>query len=127
MTESTFYLETLQQTRLAEIDAQFHRSQIVGIQEGDGRLMGWLFRLFVWGFVILYAAALLAYGAGTFGWAGFEKDPLSGIFLILLGQPWVILFELLPEFVRPVVAVLAPLANLAILVGIFRLADRRSR
>tara|TARA_E500000305_G_scaffold103620_1_gene99269 strand:+ start:295 stop:531 length:237 start_codon:yes stop_codon:yes gene_type:complete len=51
--------------------------------------MKWLF----WIFTALYALALLALGAGTYGWLGTEQDPLSGVFLLPLGLPWNILAD----------------------------------
>jgi hypothetical protein len=46
--------------------------------------MKWAFRIFL----LLYAAAFALFMVGTFGWFGQDQDPLSGVFLILLGLPW---------------------------------------
>ena len=84
-----------------------------------------LCRITVLGFAALFALALLAYGAGTFGWAGAEKDPLSGVFLILLGQPWVLLISQLPESVLPAVPALAPSVNMFIILLICHRSGNR--
>lgn len=90
-------------------------------------MMRRLCRVLVWGFAALYALALLVYAAGTFGWFGAEPDPLSGIYLIVLGQPWIRLTEAFPERTWPVVAALAPAVNLAILYALCRNLNRRNR
>lgn len=77
------------------------------------------------GVLYLFALALLL--IGTFGLFGQEQDPLSGIFLIPLGLPWVIWLDGLPDAVLPWLAALAPLLNLAILMVICRLLNRRGQ
>ena len=75
-------------------------------------------------FVAAYLLALVAWLIGTNGWFGAERDPLSGVFLVLLGLPWTTLVDFLPERLWPAAASLTPLANLAVLVGICRLLRR---
>jgi tellurite resistance protein TehA-like permease len=67
-------------------------------------------------FAILYLLALIAFMTGTFGWLGQEKDPLSGVFLLPLGLPWILLADLLSESTKPWFAALAPVFNLLALV-----------
>jgi len=71
--------------------------------------------------VVAYLFALAVFAAGTFGWLGADRDPLSGVYLIVLGMPWAFLFDgVVGEAALPMVAVLAPLINLAILWGLCR-------
>jgi len=74
-------------------------------------LIGWIFR----GFLVLYLLALAAWLIGTFGLFGNEKDPLSGIFLVLLGQPWTRLVDWLPQSLQLAGSVLAPALNLGVI------------
>lgn len=75
-------------------------------------------------FAIAYALALLVFLTGTFGWFGEETDPLSGIFLVPLGLPW-ILIEV-PDPARMVVAILAPVLNLILIMVLCRMRRRTS-
>ena len=68
----------------------------------------------------LYLAALALLIIGTFGLFGQERDPLAGIFLIPLGLPWNLWLDALPDPVRPWLAALAPMLNLAILTLLCR-------
>ena len=76
-------------------------------------------------FCTLYAFAIVIWALGTFGWFGVDKDPLSGVFLIILGQPWVRWVHVLPEVIWPVGAILAPLINVAIISSICAYFARR--
>jgi hypothetical protein len=69
---------------------------------------------FFWLLLIAYLAALALFLIGTFGMFGQEADPLSGIFLIPLGFPWFLIGEYFTDAVRPWIAALAPIVNLAI-------------
>ena len=69
---------------------------------------------------VLYLLALFLWEVGTFGWFGQEPDPLSAVFLIPIGLPWYRFGEGLA------IALLAPLANVAILEGLSRLLARRA-
>jgi hypothetical protein len=71
-------------------------------------------------FAVLYLLALGLLVIGTFGLFGQEQDPLSGVFLIPLGFPWIRLVDLAPERAWPVLAALTPAINLAVLWGICR-------
>ena len=64
-------------------------------------------------FAVLYVIALGLLIIGTNGLFGQERDPLSGVFLIPLGLPWIWLADRL-DMVGPAVAILAPLVNLLI-------------
>jgi hypothetical protein len=77
-------------------------------------------RVLVWGFGLAYVAALLLLLVGTFGLFGSGRDPLAGVFLIPLGLPWILATGRLPDAIRPFVAALTPLINLAILVWLCR-------
>jgi len=72
------------------------------------------------GFLILYLAALSLWLIGTFGWFGANKDPLSGIFLIILGQPWARWVDALPEALWPFGGAAAPAVNLGVLYFVCR-------
>ncbi len=77
--------------------------------------MRWVFYLFL----LLYAVALFLLAVGTFGWFGQDRDPLSGVFLIPLGLPWVWLGDAagLPG---PALAILAPAINAGILYWVWK-------
>lgn len=66
----------------------------------------------------LYLLALALLLIGTFGFFGQERDPLSGVFLLPLGVPWVWFVDLAPEPLWPWLAALAPLLNFGILFGL---------
>jgi hypothetical protein len=73
-------------------------------------------------FCSIYALALLLWLTGTLGWTGTENAPLSGVFLVILGQPWVRWVDsLLPEALWPAGAALAPAINALIIFAICRL------
>lgn len=77
---------------------------------------------------LLAVAYVLALGIGligTFGWLGQEQDPLSWVFVVLLGQPWVALVGDMPEPVRPWLAALCPLLNLMLLAALCRIVPAR--
>ncbi|QBK30586.1 hypothetical protein [Roseitalea porphyridii] len=86
-----------------------------------------LCRLVVGALVVLWAFALFILAVGTFGWFGQERDPLSGIFLVVLGQPWVMAIDALPGPLRPWAAALAPLINIALVAALCSALGRRSR
>ncbi len=75
-------------------------------------------------FSALYAAALALLAVGTFGLFGAQRDPLSGVYVVLLGLPWVRFADAAPAAVAPWLAALSPALNLAILWGACRLAGR---
>ena len=79
-----------------------------------------LCRLVIWVFALLWAGAVFLFAVGTFGWFGQPQDPLSGVFLLPLGFPWLIAAEHLPDVAKPAFGVAAPLLNLAIFVLICR-------
>jgi hypothetical protein len=72
-------------------------------------------RIVAWVFTFLYAAALVLLLIGTFGLFGNEQDPLSAVFLVPLGLPWVLLVDLAPEPAWPWLGALTPAINLALL------------
>ena len=78
-------------------------------------------------FVLLYAVALFIFATGTFGWFGQERDPLSGVFLLPLGLPWVLFTDFFPEAMRAWFAVLAPMINIAVLWRLSRAATKSGR
>jgi hypothetical protein len=73
-------------------------------------------RLMISAFVLAYAAALGIFALGTWGLFGIERDPLSGVFVILLGLPWNRALDVFPESLRATLAAAAPTANLLILI-----------
>ncbi|MDG5749086.1 hypothetical protein P8Q88_12955 [Qipengyuania sp. XHP0207] len=74
--------------------------------------MRWVFYLFL----LLYAVALFLLAVGTFGWFGQVRDPLSGVFLIPLGLPWIWLGDA-AGLTGPALAILAPAINPASCTG----------
>lgn len=79
-----------------------------------------------WVFIGLYVIAMMLWLAGTYGWAGTERDPLSGVFLVILGQPWTRWVDVLPEAWWPVCAAMAPAINAAIIHLICRVTSSRA-
>lgn len=77
-------------------------------------------KIVVAGFLLLYLFALLVLAAGTFGLFGAEHDPLSAIYVVVLGLPWNRLIDAFPAASRPWLAAGAPLVNLLILWAICR-------
>lgn len=84
-----------------------------------------LCRFVVFGFLGVYLLALVVLALGTFGLFGSDTDPLSGVYLIPLGFPWVLLVDLAPERFWPWLATLSPTLNLIILYGLCRRRKRR--
>ncbi len=74
-----------------------------------------LCKIAIWVFLLLWIGAAFIFATGTFGWFEQPQDPLSGVFLLPLGFPWILAIELVPETAKPMFAVVAPLLNLAIL------------
>ncbi len=64
---------------------------------------------------VAYLVALFLLAAGTFGWFGQARDPLSGFFLIPLGMPWNLLTGVFPDILQLPLAVLSPALNIAII------------
>lgn len=81
-------------------------------------------RVFFWLFIASYLFAIFVYLTGVFGWFNTESDPLSGIFLIILGQPWITLSALLPESLLLFTGIIAPVLNAAIIFVICRTFNR---
>lgn len=82
-----------------------------------------LCRIFMVLFALLWVLALVELAIGTFGLFGQERDPLSGVYLVVLGAPWI----QLAGSGGPAAAVLAPGVNLLILLLICRWFDRRKQ
>jgi hypothetical protein len=76
--------------------------------------------------LLAYFFALGVYAVGTFGWFGVESDPLSGAYLIILGMPWILLpFDpIAGESWLPLIGIVAPLVNLAIVLILCRWLSR---
>ena len=72
----------------------------------------------------LYVVALLLFLVGTFGLFGSDSGPLAGIFLVPLGLPWNRMIDIFPEPLWPWLAAAAPLVNIAIAYGAYRLSRR---
>jgi hypothetical protein len=79
---------------------------------------------FLLAFCILYLLAIIIWAIGTFGWFGANKDPLSGAFLIILGQPWARWVDLLPDSLWPIGGIFAPAINASIIYAVCRLVGR---
>ena len=69
---------------------------------------------------VLYLVALALLLIGTFGLFGQERDPLSAIFLIPLGVPWVFWLDSVVDSLKPMLAILSPVLNIAILAALCR-------
>ena len=82
-------------------------------------------RIIVIGFSVRYVLAMGLLVAGTFGLFGSPSGPLAGIFLMPLGLPWNRMLDVFPEPLWPMLAILAPAVNLAIIVLICRRGARR--
>ena len=80
----------------------------------------------VWIFGALFVVALALGLIGTFGWFGQERDPLSWVFILPLGLPWTLMLGGVGGRAAPWLGALAPLLNLAILVGICRYLKGRT-
>ena len=72
-------------------------------------------RLALYGFLGLNLAALALLVVGTFGLFGLERDPLSGVLLVLLGLPWSAHSAGAPEALWPWIALGAPLVALLLI------------
>lgn len=72
-----------------------------------------------------YLVALALLLIGTFGLFGQERDPLSGVFLIPLGLPWVSLLDGVSDGLKPWLLALAPALNLFILMALCRAFSRK--
>lgn len=77
--------------------------------------MKWVFFVFMG----VYAVALALLAIGTFGWFAQERDPLSGIFLLPLGLPWILIGDRV-GLGAAWLAIVAPAINAAILFWIWR-------
>ncbi len=81
----------------------------------------WALRIFV----LLYAFALAIGLVGTYGWFGQARDPLSWVFVIILGQPWVTWLGAVSGPLGPWLAALAPILNLVLLAVLCRVLSAR--
>ena len=84
-------------------------------------------RLLVAMFAALYAAAFLLFLIGVFGWFGSPQGPLAGVFLVLLGIPWNLWVDRLPDSLRVPAAIAVPALNLLVLWGACSWRRHRSR
>lgn len=87
--------------------------------------MGLICRIVIWILVLLWLAALALLLIGTLGLFGQEQDPLSGVFLVLLGMPWIYLVDLLPQAAWPWATALAPGLNILVILTLCRLFHAR--
>ena len=76
--------------------------------------------ILIWLLVAAYVFALGIFLISVFGLFGTERDPLSGIFLIPLGLPWIRLHDVFGEGLRPWLAILAPAFNILLLLALKR-------
>ncbi len=89
--------------------------------------MGRFCRWFLTIFALLYLLALALLAIGSFGLFGSERDPLSGVYLVLLGMPWPLLLGGLPEPLLPWLGALAPALNLLLIGALCRWRAAASR
>lgn len=81
-------------------------------------------RLVVIAFATLYFIALVVMVLGIAGIAGQEQDPLSGVFVLLLGLPWSRMIEVMPEPAWPWLLAMCPAINLGLLILACKLLTR---
>lgn len=87
----------------------------------EERVIRWVCKAAIVAFALLYLAALALRAIGTFGLFGAERDPLSGVFVLMLGMPWNrLLGGGLPMAALPWIAMAAPAVNLALLALLCR-------
>jgi len=67
------------------------------------------------GLVAAYLVAVALFAVSALGPFGGEGDGLSGVPLVVLGQPWVRFVDLAPEAAWPWLVVLTPLVNVGLL------------
>ena len=85
-------------------------------------------RILVWVLITLYLFALAIFVIGNFGLFGTQADPLAGVYLVILGQPWNRLVDLLPESAWPYASALSPICNILVLSFFCRwLSNRRAQ
>ncbi len=66
-------------------------------------------------FAVAYVVALAILAVGTFGLFAQPRDPLSGVFVLVLGIPWNRLLGGAPAPLLPWLAAVAPALNMMIL------------
>lgn len=66
-------------------------------------------------YLALALAAMAILLVGTYGLFGQDRDPLAGVYVVVLGMPWVRFADLGPEAACPWFALATPLVNVAIL------------
>lgn len=71
--------------------------------------------------VVVYLMAIGIGLIGTYGWFEQEQDPLSWVFVIILGQPWVSWIGDVSDPLSRWLAAVAPLLNLILLAGVCHL------
>lgn len=81
-------------------------------------------RLVLIGFAVLWLLAAFVLVVGTFGRFGETRDPLSGVFLILIGSPWVQMASQ-AGLASPLLALLAPGLNFLLILWACRRFGRR--
>lgn len=91
--------------------------------------MGRLCRIAAVAFALAYVAALVLLVVGTTGLFVSEKGSLSGVFVVLLGLPWMRWIDLAPNRLEPWLAAATPAINLLLIIAACRLghATRTTR
>ena len=81
-------------------------------------------------YALLCLVALLMIPASAYSWWGFEPDPLSGVFAIILAMPWAMglwALDSTPTWLAVALLALCMGANLAIIISLGRWLRRRRR
>ena len=81
-------------------------------------------------YALLCLVALLIIPASAYSWWGFEPDPLSGVFAIIMAMPWAMALWALDGteiWLSIVLLAICMGANLAIIVSLGRWLRRRGR
>lgn len=76
---------------------------------------------------VAYAAALALLTIGSFGLFGQERDPLAGVYLVILGLPWNRMLQPFPDASLPWLTAASPAINIGIVWLICRLVARSKR
>lgn len=84
-------------------------------------------RIVVYGYGLLYLGALGMYVVYGWGLFGHQPEALAGLYLVMIGYPWIGALEWFPEALWPWLGILAPLGNLLALLVLCRWLRRCPR
>lgn len=76
-------------------------------------------------FILVWGVALVMHLIGLLGVLGMEQGPLSGLLIVLLGLPWILLVDHLPHEILVWVAAAMPAVNYVLIRSLCRARRRR--